>query len=479
MIRSGRANGWLTQPIGALPTWATFHGVSFNGIKIGPLPGFEERGSTIIADRELEGGKVEPLLVVPKELIISQQNIELLAKSDRHLREVLEATGDFGRTTRGAVLIFLLMQATICCPDIKDVGVLNPLTEYVKYLPDELLPTFWSEEEQGLLTGTTLQPAVRAKLNSLLREFELVRSATQEIGWCAKYWWDEDNGLVTFDDWMCVDAMYRSRALEFPGVGDCMCPCVDMANHASGDATAAVYETDEDGDGLLLLREGKTIGKEGEISITYGDDKGACENIFSYGFLEDSVESAKVMFLDVEIPDDDPLRPAKMFVSTAAPGFRLFDKAGGIDWESDFIWLVIVNEEDGLDFRIRQTIDGKREIQSLWRDNELDDTSKLHQYLREDPMWDVYQLRATVLLHSRVDAQINTLKEYGDPMRDASVREGPWRLAERLRALELQMLERATESFESQKASLLESAFVQQYLGLGNDGDSDEEVDFT
>jgi hypothetical protein len=160
------------------------------------------------------------------------------------------------------------MQATICCPDIKNVGVLNPLTEYVKYLPDELLPTFWSEEEQELLTGTTLQPAVRAKLNSLLREFELVRSATQEIDWCAKYWWDEDNGLVTFDDWMCVDAMYRSRALEFPGVGDCMCPCVDMANHASGDATAAVYETDQDGDGLLLLREGKKIGEEGEISIT-------------------------------------------------------------------------------------------------------------------------------------------------------------------------------------------------------------------
>lgn len=30
-----------------------------------------------------------------------------------------------------------------------------------------------------------------------------------------------------------------------------------------------------------------------------------------------------------------------------------------------------------------------------------------------------------------------------------------------------------------QKASLLESAVVQQYLGLGNDGDADEEVDFT
>ncbi|KAL1655463.1 hypothetical protein SLS61_001927 [Didymella pomorum] len=436
MIRAGRANGWLKQPIDTLPTWATFHGVSFNGIKIGPLPGFEDRGSTVIADRGLEGGKVEPLLAVPKELIISRQNIELFAKADRHLREVLEATGDFGR-------------ATICCPGMKDIGVLNPLTEYIKYLPDELLPTFWSEEEQELLTGTTLQPA---------------------------YWWDEDTGLVNLDDWLCVDAMYRSRALEFPGVGDCMCPCVDMANHASGDATAALYETNEDGDGLLLLRPGKNIDKDGEITITYGDDKGACENIFSYGFLEDSMSSAKVMFLNIDIPDDDPLRPAKIFVSTAAPGFRLFEKNGAIDWESDFIWLVIVNEEDGLDFKVRQTVDGKREIQSLWKDAELDDTSKLREYLHEDPLWDVYQLRATVLLQGRVDAQIALLRKVGNPPRQATVRPYPWSLAERLRTLELNMLEKATDALEHQKSRLFGSTVVQQYLGLGEE---DEEVDFT
>ncbi|KAJ4313258.1 hypothetical protein N0V94_007031 [Neodidymelliopsis sp. IMI 364377] len=478
MIRTGRAKGWLKQPIDTLPTWATFHGVTFNGIKIGPLPGFENRGSTVIADRDLEGGKVEPLLVVPKELIISRQNVELFAKSDRHLREVLEATGDFGRTTRGAVLIFLLMQATICCPDIKDVGVLNPLSEYIKYLPDELLPTFWTEEEQDLLAGTTLQPAVRAKLNSLLREFETIRTATESIDWCAKYWWDEDNSFVTFDDWMCVDAMYRSRALEFPGVGDCMVPCVDMANHASGDATAALYETDQDGDGLLLLREGRRIGKEGEITITYGDDKGACENIFSYGFLEDTVTSAKVMFLNLDIPDDDPLRPAKIFVSTAAPGFRLFEKEGEIDWESDFIWLVVINEEDGLDFKIRQTVDGKREIQALWKDNDLDDTSKLREYLRGDPLWNVYQLRATVLLQERVEMQVQTLKQVGRPRKETSVREYPWSLAERLRTLELEMLERAMEALETQKSRLLESAIVQQYLGLDEE-EENEEVDFT
>ncbi|KAL1593473.1 hypothetical protein SLS59_009354 [Nothophoma quercina] len=479
MIRTGRTQGWLKQPIDTLPIWATFHGVSFNGIKVGPLPGFEERGSTVIADRELEGGKVEPLLVVPKELIISRQNIELIAKSDRRLREVLEAAGDFGRTTRGAVLIFLLVQATICCPDIKDVGVLNPLTEYIKYLPDELLPTFWSEEEQELLTGTTLQPAVRAKLNSLLREFETVRTATESIDWCAKYWWDEDDGVVTFDDWLCVDAMYRSRALEFPGVGDCMCPCVDMANHASGDATAALYETDSDGDGLLLLRESKKIGKEGEVTITYGDDKGACENIFSYGFLEDNMTSAKVMFLSLDIPDDDPLRPAKIFVSTAAPGFRIFDKAGGIDWESDFIWLVIVNEEDGLDFRIKQTVDGKREIEALWKDERLDDTSKLREYLHGDPLWDIYQLRATVLLQGRVEEQIETLQQTGEPQKNSTMREEPFNLAKRLRTLELEMLERAMGAFEEQKSRLLDSTAVQQYLGLGGEDREDEEVDFT
>lgn len=156
----------------------------------------------------------------------------------------------------------------MCCPRTKNIGVLNPLTEYIKFLPDELLPTFWTEQEQELLAGTTLQSAVRAKLSSLLREFEMLRTATESIAWCSTYWWDETSGQLTFDDWMRIDAMYRSRALEFPGVGDCMVPCIDMANHASGDATAALYETDRDGNGLLLLREGKAIAPGGEITIT-------------------------------------------------------------------------------------------------------------------------------------------------------------------------------------------------------------------
>jgi len=97
MIKSGRAEGWLRRPVDTLPTWANFHGVAFNHVSIGPLPGFEGRGSAVIADGELIGGKAEPLLVVPKELIVSRQNIDLFAKSDHHLRELLESLGDFGR----------------------------------------------------------------------------------------------------------------------------------------------------------------------------------------------------------------------------------------------------------------------------------------------------------------------------------------------------------------------------------------------
>ena len=47
-----------------------------------------------------------------------------------------------------------------------------------------------------------------------------------------------------------------------------MCCCVDMANHASGNATAALYETDNNGNGLLLLRAGKQISQGSEITIT-------------------------------------------------------------------------------------------------------------------------------------------------------------------------------------------------------------------
>jgi hypothetical protein len=161
------------------------------------------------------------------------------------------------------------------------------------------------------------------------------------------------------------------------------------------------------------------------------------------------------MFLDLDIPDDDPLRPAKVFVNTAAPGFRIFEKDNSIDWESDFIWLVVVNEEDGLDFKIRQTIDGKREIQAFWKERELGDTSKMREHLQKDPAWDVFQLRATVLTQNRLEVQVGTIQAAQGLTQQNSIRDVPWRLAERLRGLELAMLERAIMVLDGQVRNLV------------------------
>jgi hypothetical protein len=149
------------------------------------------------------------------------------------------------------------------------IGVSNPWSEYIKFLPESFsLPIFYSPEELDLLEGTSLKAAVDAKLNSLGREFEHLRATTTGIRWCDRSWWNEASGRLTFADWMIVDAMYRSRALDLPGTGHAMVPCVEMANHASGNETGALYETDPNGNAVLQLRPGQRLNAGDEVTIT-------------------------------------------------------------------------------------------------------------------------------------------------------------------------------------------------------------------
>ena len=251
---------------------------------------------------------------------------------------------------------------------------------------------------------------MEAKLNSLDREFTLLKNRTMSIDWCQQYWWDLETGILTFDDWKQVDAMYRSRALDLPGTGHAVVPCVDMANHASADDTSALYETDSNGDAILLLRDGKKITSGGEVAITYGDEKGACEMLFSYGFIESTMISAKELFLDIDISDDDPLRLAKKAVAKSAPGFRLFNDGDSTGWESSFIWLLCVNEEDGLDFKLLQINDSERELQAYWKEKEIENMLQLSSLLEAEPLWDIFNLRAISTLQNRVEKQLFILK---------------------------------------------------------------------
>ncbi|KAK8248656.1 hypothetical protein IWZ00DRAFT_489650 [Phyllosticta capitalensis] len=516
LIRRGRQEGWLTLPMKALKPWADLNGVAFNNVSAGPLPGLEHRGSAVVAERDLDGDNNEPLMTIPRDLVLSLDGVRLYAKSDKHLRQLLEVLGDFGMSEAvahsslcRAYQACIWRQSSMFCPmksemfrvlwsdllscqsgsadgrrlissramgggDTK-IGVKNPMTEYVKFLPQELLPTFWTEEERTLLIGTTLKPAVEAKLKSLNKEYEKLHKLTESITWCNDDWWFDDTYGLTFDDWLQVDAMYRSRALEFPGIGDCMVPGVDMANHASGEDTAALYEVDPKGNAVLLLREGKSISQGEEVTITYGDKKGACEMLFSYGFIEDSMISARELFLELEIPQDDPLKVAKMHINKAAPGVKVFDSeepnasSEGTSWMSEFIWLVIVNEEDGLEFQVLQTNDGGRELQVFWKEEKLEEPHKLEELLKAHPLWEVFQLRAVALIQDRVESQLRVLHSTENDVRGVDkdgelVRQGVWNLAMRFRDLERDLLERSYGDLEEEKEKLLATETVQQYL---------------
>lgn len=353
-------------------------------------------------------------------------------------------------------MIFLLVQITNASPDFDGpISVTNPHTDYVKLLPESfLLPTFYTDEEKNLLFGTSLHDALDQKLRSLEKELDQLHEWTQHIPWCRTYWWNEEGGNLTLDDWMLVDALYRSRALDLPGAGHAMVPCIDMANHASGAETTALYDTDYDGRALLQIKPGKNLAKGEEVTITYGDEKGACEMIFSYGFLEPQMSNAKVMFLDLDVPDDDPLRLAKKTVNKEAPGVALSTGSDGkLHWESSYIWWACVNEEDGLAFRVALQNDGNRQLEVFWNDR-LINPSQLGKVIEDDPKWDIFRLRALVMLQDRVDLQASHLAAGGELFFESQgqpgVRDEVWALVGRLRGLEGSLLSDFRCAFEEQ-----------------------------
>jgi hypothetical protein len=107
MIRDGKQQGWLSLPVDTLPVWAAFNSVAFDGVNIGPLPGKEDRGSTVIAKRSLRGGHEPPLMTIPRDLILSLERIHEHAKSDSDFRAVLDGLDEFGRV--GVLLPVLLI----------------------------------------------------------------------------------------------------------------------------------------------------------------------------------------------------------------------------------------------------------------------------------------------------------------------------------------------------------------------------------
>lgn len=79
-------------------TWCQVNGITFDGVRVGHSR-FEGGGEGVLADRDLTGGDEGPLMVVPRDMILSRERVELQAKSDKWLREVLDAAGEYAKVS--------------------------------------------------------------------------------------------------------------------------------------------------------------------------------------------------------------------------------------------------------------------------------------------------------------------------------------------------------------------------------------------
>lgn len=201
--------------------------------------------------------------------------------------------------------------------------------------------------------------------------------------------------------------------------------------------------------------------------------------IFSYGFLENSLNSARQLFLPLDIPDDDPLKHAKKRIcaNNIAPGLRLaVEGSGKINWESDFIYWACVNEEDGLSFELMQTNEGgPPELRVLWKGEEevghvspetsTTNVKSLRDVLSRDAQWEIFHLRAVVLVQQCLQSRLDMLGgemeqafanvEHDRDGSQTGVRTDVYNMIRRLRILETELLRRGLGDISTEVSSFI------------------------
>lgn len=235
-----------------------------------------------------------------------------------------------------------------------------------------------------------------------------------------------------------------------------MVPCLDMANHSH--QPSAYYEETSGGDVTLLARPERLEAAEAEVTISYGDSKSAAEMLFSYGFI-DAKSGNDELSLPFDSSDDDPLARAKLHAYKGSPTVRLSRTEGTVVWNSPFVHFMILNEEDGLDFRILQDMSGGQQLHVFWQEkNVTDQVDDFERLTRDHPLHAVFQLRAVAILQQRLAEQLERIQNstiaatLGSPSSDGSpeLRRECVEAAKLLQKTETSLLRDAVASLEDQ-----------------------------
>ncbi|PQK13474.1 hypothetical protein BB8028_0004g04050 [Beauveria bassiana] len=467
-------------PIESLPAWATLQDVKLQQVGMRHVDG---KGYGLVAENAIDGsGNVNDafeIMRISAELVLSREAVEEYAKVDRHFKQLIETLGR--KSARLEIMLYLLVHIISARHTGGSTGrcVSTPWSEYIKFLPRDIpLPTLWSKPHQLLLQGTSLEDALEAKITALESEFNTLRDDSADLPFWNQLLWEADGAMLS--DWFLVDAWYRSRCLELPQAGHAMVPALDMVNHSTTNATA-YYEEEASGDVSLRIRPGVSVAAGDEINISYGDSKSAAEMLFSYGFI-DPDSKTRQLTLALESFPDDPLAMAKQRVFGGAPVVTLRqteaddDAASGKMWESDFAYLMVLNEEDGLEFRILQDDAGDRQLRVFWQEEDVtgraDDFETL---LQDHPLHALFQLRAaTVVQECAADQLLQLAAAPNGGQLAALVAAGiidqqHADLVSTLKNIERSVLEAVLKSLEEETSQLMAHESVVAYFGSMED----------
>ncbi|KAG6036032.1 hypothetical protein E4U41_005828 [Claviceps citrina] len=490
------------DPMEAFPTWAHFSGVRFTGVKLQHVGHGRGLGLVAVAGSDVHGSTVEQtpaVLRVPHELVLSAEAVENYAKIDHNFQHLRHVAGR--KSTRGDILLYLVSHLA---QGRSPAGLTpTPWTKYISFLPGSVpVPTTWSGAERELLNGTSLEAALKAKLAALQDEFQLLQGLTEGLPFWNTLLWARPT--IRFEDWLLVDAWFRSRCLELPGAGTAMVPALDMVNHSS--EPSSFYEVDGKEDVLLLVRPETSVSPGREMTISYGAAKSASEMLFSYGFV-DPTESVSKMILHLGPFPDDPLAAAKVHIFNGPRILELSLKAGHearenegaldlFSWHSPFVHLMCLNEEDGLSFQLLQDTEGGRSLRLFWQDEDVTERAdELEALIKDHRLCQVFRLRAVTVVLQTVEEQMCSIRsgpsdaELESLQSAGAVRSDCLAAAELLKAVEGELLARALEALRHERDALLADDDVVAYLesvegpamGEATSGDvvDEDEADFS
>ena len=183
-----------------------------------------------------------------------------------------------------------------------------------------------------------------------------------------------------------------------------------MANHSS--EANAYYEEIRDSGVSLILRPGAKLESGTEVTISYGDSKSDAEMLFSYGFIDER-SARNDLILHLQASPDDPLGKAKSTAFRMPQTVHIAQVDGKIEWDSPFLYLSLLNEEDGLEFKMQLQTDGSSgDWRVFWQESDVtDEIASFETLIASHELNEIFHLRAVVMLQERIREQLELLYE--------------------------------------------------------------------